>query len=865
MSLFSGNGIILCFLLPLALFAKPKGHVVERGTATVKESGSLLEIQTSDRAIINWEEFSIANGEVTRFVQPNTSSAVLNRISGAASQIDGLLEANGHVYLLNPKGVIIGPSGNVCAESFIASTLDFDSEDFFKNRELLFSGNSEGKIINAGKISALGGDVFLLAKAVVNTGKIKGEVVGLAAGEEILLKPSGSQRLFISRKANGKGDGGVENAGLIEATTAELRADGNAFRFAINQAGTIEANVMKQEGGRVFLVADGGTVSHSGTIAAPAGTVHILGEQVGLHEGAKIDASSDWAGGEVLVGGDFQGANPEILNAEICVLMEGAEISADALLVGDGGQIVLWSDEATVMEGRLSVQGGLYGGDGGMMEVSSADNLVFNGFVSGDAPMGSSGQLLLDPSEVAVDNFGQNSGVSFDPATGFYTPTGPMAAISSTVAAESLQNVLQNGDVDITIVTTSSFDVPGTLDVVEPIFWSTNNNLTLIADNDILFADGVVENTGDASVFVKGRDIKVISFIVTSGIRTNSGQIIFEAERDIEIITPVPPSGPSILESTSGTISLSAGRNFMLGGFESPQDGCIISSVSGPVAITTGNDFNIFGSTKPSETMIIDVGEQGGKGTFTVGGDMLLMSGSAANTPVFIGHQGISSGDINISVEGDIKLSGGDAHIGTDQSTGSVLAIAGESMTLESGTSILSGNGEITLVVDNNAPEPPEIGDGRFILDSGASVGTSGAVRIFTAKRSQNSINAPINGVVFVPGQQFINSETEQWGEYFPEAFGGFPFTIFYKTSFLQSLFTNNGGRAHAEMFQNLQTYDEFLFSLNCFLFGYDSACYNQLTYPRGMVSSFDLFGEETRFMLRQKYRNYHTKYVESF
>jgi len=858
--------LILCLLMPLVLFAKPKGAQVERGTAIVNESGSLLEIQTSDRAIINWDEFSIAQGETARFIQPNSNSAVLNRVSRGVSHIDGLLEANGHVYLLNSKGVIIGPSGNVLAESFIASTLDFDSEDFFKNKELLFSGNSEGKIINAGKISAIGGDVFLLAKAVINTGTIdaKEGVVGLAAGEEILLKPSGSQRLFISRKVDAeKGEGGIENSGLIESTAAELRADGNAFRFAINQAGVIEANVLKQEGGHVFLVADGGTVSHSGSITAPAGTVHLLGEQVGVHEEAIIDVSSDWSAGEVLLGGDFQGANPDIANAEICVCMEGAKIYADATLEGNGGKIILWSDETTVMEGKISVRGGLYGGDGGLMEASSADNLIFNGFASGKAPFGKSGQLLLDPSEVSVDNFSSSFGVSFNSSTGQYTPTGPMAGIASTLGVESLQTVLQTGGVDVSITTASSFSEPGTLSVVEPIFWTTDNSLSLFAGESILITDGVIENTGAANVSMQAPDIQ-IQANVASGVKLNGGSIFLNAERNVILDTTVQPAVPGFLETVSGDIFITVGKDLIIGNPSFAQ-AFTVKTVSGNLEMTVGKDFSVFGSNVASQSTSIDVGELGGSISIGVNGNVLLQSGAAANTPVFIGHQGVSSGNIRIVSEGSFDLRGGDVHIGSSQNSGMVLAAAGESMTLESGSSIQSGSGDVSLLVDGNAPESPGIGNGRFILDPGAVIETSGALRIYTAKRSQNSINSLINGQVFVPGPQYINSSTEQWEEYFPDNFGGFPFTIFYKSGFSQSVFTNNGGRALGEMFQNLQTYDEFLFVSKCFLFGYDSACYNQLTIPKGLVSSFDLFSEEARFMLRQKYRNYHTKYVESF
>lgn len=268
-------------LLPSLLFAKPKGGEVAYGTASCKSIDSTLQIQTSHKAIIQWDEFSIAKGETTRFIQPGRDSAVLNRILGGVSQIDGLLQANGRVYLVNPQGIVIGKDGCINAAGFIASTLDLDNDHFFKNQELLFKGNSDGKIVNFGKVEALGGDVFLFGKSVINQGSLvaKDGIVGIGAGEEILLMPSGSQRLFISlKKDSEKSDGGIENRGMIEATQAELRADGNIYRFAINQSGVIEATAMEEREGRMFLVANKGTTLHTGSIdpSASDGTLGKL-------------------------------------------------------------------------------------------------------------------------------------------------------------------------------------------------------------------------------------------------------------------------------------------------------------------------------------------------------------------------------------------------------------------------------------------------------------------------------------------------------------------------------------------------------------------------------------------------------------
>ncbi len=1102
-------------LLPIALFGKPKGHKVVAGTATVQESGNIQEIQTSERAIIHWDEFSIGAGETTRFLQPNTNSAVLNRVANGTSTIDGLLQTNGRVYLLNPNGVLIGPTGNIQAESFIASTLDFDNEDFFKNRELLFQGDSKARIVNLGKITALGGDVFLLAKAVVNEGNLQAKegIVGIAAGEEILLKPSGMQRLFIAPKQEAeKEDGGIENPGLIEAATAELRADGNAFRFAINQTGTIQANGIKKENGRVFLVAEGGTSINSGTISAPGGKVHILGKHVGVLETGKVDVSSDFGGGEVLIGGDFQGKNPDIPNAKTSVVMKGAEIFANALLEGDGGKIIVWSDDTTAVQGELYACGGLKGGDGGFMEVSGVENLHYSGLAFGDAPQGKKGELLLDPSNIFIELSGTIN-VNFNASTGFFTANNFTGTLNNGAVASQLNM----GSVDITISTTSKFKAPGDIRMIAPITWSTKNNLTFLADNNIsLDEQAEFDATGAGSITLNA--LKKIQVQKINKFETTSGSISLNAGTDIEI----QPTSPVTIKTGTGDISLKAGGNCSIG----PSRKVVLETGGGVITADVAGDFSFLGATTASDRMLINVGNLGTKtATFTIGGNLIMKGGGLANTSVQIGQFADASGFMNFSVGGNVEITGGtgsgsfaqigfnsgnvasqsgsggilfteiggnvqitggtglnafaqighangfttptgydgrgnvflndirgdvrlqanrssaiiglgnpvtggadtyrsdvlvdaigmvtltasddapaaigfsvggagisgaqsssiavfgeglnltaadqqDAYVGFYNSagttistsdmgtilvnarqdinlnggqtaglgvsgaavigtggtssnilanvriladdiflrctndgpaliqtslidslgrrnveieaeniivfdtggsvcekilaTGDVLAIADFDIILRNGSSVTSPNGTITLVVDNHNPESPEIGDGRFILDQGAFIETTGPVRIFTAKRIQNTINNQINGETFDPTLVFLDTATERWATYFPDDFGGVPFAIFYKTG-LRNDHQNELWRALAEMFINLRTYDDLLFDCKWFLFGYDNACYDPFFYPKGMVSSFDLFGDETREVLQQKYRNYHTKYVESF
>src|SRR5262249_51818460 len=62
-------------------FGQPAGGVVVAGSATLGGSpGSLVLTQTSARAIVEWQDFSLGAGQSMRFVQPDALSATLNRV-----------------------------------------------------------------------------------------------------------------------------------------------------------------------------------------------------------------------------------------------------------------------------------------------------------------------------------------------------------------------------------------------------------------------------------------------------------------------------------------------------------------------------------------------------------------------------------------------------------------------------------------------------------------------------------------------------------------------------------------------------------------------------------------------------------------
>ena len=237
----SGMSLVLIFGQSIPALGNPSGGVVVAGSATIGPSGQTLTInQASNAAIINWQQFSIASGELTKFIVPNSVSATLNRVLGGnPSAIYGTLQSNGIVYLINPNGILVGPSGRIDTAGFLGSTLDISNDEFLKGGDLHFLGASDASVDNQGTIHASGGDVYLIASQVNNSGTItapKGEV-GLAAGTDILYAQAGDQHLFIQPTPAGTTRAlGVTNSGTIKAASAELKAaGGNAYALAIKQ------------------------------------------------------------------------------------------------------------------------------------------------------------------------------------------------------------------------------------------------------------------------------------------------------------------------------------------------------------------------------------------------------------------------------------------------------------------------------------------------------------------------------------------------------------------------------------------------------------------------------------------------------
>ena len=288
----------------------PSGGSVAQGSASISVTGPgrMVIGQNSAKAVLNWQDFSIAKGARVDIRQPSSKAAILNRVTGTAtSSIAGQLNANGQVFLINPNGIVIGKTGVVRTGGFAASSLGMTDSDFMAGRHAFTGNGASATVSNEGLIEVgRGGYAALIGGRVKNTGTIIAPLgrIGLGAGERAVLDLSGDGFLQVALPSKGESDEPlivnsgklVAEGGRIELQAATARS---AARNAINLSGIAEARSVSGRNGAIKLGGGpGGSVNVSGrldTSMPPAAT--LIAE-------AAPPLPRPETGGEILVTGE---------------------------------------------------------------------------------------------------------------------------------------------------------------------------------------------------------------------------------------------------------------------------------------------------------------------------------------------------------------------------------------------------------------------------------------------------------------------------------------------------------------------------------------------------------------------------------
>lgn len=500
----------------------PTGGQVAAGRATIgtPSAGALTINQTSGSAVVNWQSFNVGKGNRVTFVQPDANSAILNRVtSQTTSTIAGQINANGQVYLINPNGIAITNTGTVKTGAFVASTLGISDDDFMAGKRRFTGNGASAPVTNAGAITInRAGYMALIGGTVANSGVITVPMgkAALGSGEQATLDLSGDGFLQVAVPTKAGGNQAlVTNSGKISARggTVQLSAAAakDMARQAVNMSGTIEAKGVSGRSGDIVLSGSDGEVAISGKIDARSkhgagGKVAVTGRKITL-AGAKINASGNAGGGTVNIGGERQGKGT-LPRAETLTVDANTVINADALVSGNGGNVVLWSDELTRFAGTITAKGGALSGNGGEAEVSGKAQLSYTGLTDLTAAYGAFGNLLLDPYNVTIST-GTNSNSSGFTASGN----------DSVINVNTLTNALALANVTVsTGATGSAGSQAGNITVTAPFSWSSGSTLALNAAGSLAVNSAItVGGSGSLNLNAAGGGVQLNKTIGVTG------------------------------------------------------------------------------------------------------------------------------------------------------------------------------------------------------------------------------------------------------------------------------------------------------------------------------------------------------------
>jgi filamentous hemagglutinin family protein len=357
--------LLMCYLIintPLPkVMAGPTGGVVDTGptgggTAEILYNQGPFAHTTqvnvdTTRTIINWTSLNTAGGapevrETLAFSQGGlTGSAVLNRVSGPATQFDGSLSAPGmSIFIVNPAGIVFGPGSTVNVTQLVASGLNMENGAFHAflddpvNNKMEFAGGN-GNVTNRTNITTAE-KIYLIGKKVYNSGAILAPngLVVMAAGEEVRLYENGSD---VSVVVSGPGDGfpDIRNSGNVNIANGSIvLAAGDSFSRAIKNVGILSAS--------------------GGSITAQAARVENNGYMI-------VDSSSGDAGSIILKGAEEVTLGPDALG-------NTGQTTANAGFNGNGGTITIESEGTVTLadNAMLEAKGGTLTGEGGQIQIN---------------------------------------------------------------------------------------------------------------------------------------------------------------------------------------------------------------------------------------------------------------------------------------------------------------------------------------------------------------------------------------------------------------------------------------------------------------------------------------------------------------
>lgn len=304
-------------------FANPSGGISTYGNAVITQpNSSTVQVNIpGQKAIINWNSFSVGSGESTNFIFANQSggnfsNAVLNRVTGnSPSSILGSVTSNGALFLVNPNGIVFGSTAVVNTPALFATTLNLTDAQFKAFTPTQSSADHWAMSFNqvqgtAGSIemqagakiltSGQDGVIAIMAKSIniaqgVTLSAPKGTVM-LAAAKKVDLSQSGAGDYGMFNMAyNTENGNNINNQGDISILDESGQGGGSAIMIGnnITQAGKIHAVTSTDKVSRILLVATNDVNITAGSITDASGGGGNRAGYVGIVAGGTATINED--------------------------------------------------------------------------------------------------------------------------------------------------------------------------------------------------------------------------------------------------------------------------------------------------------------------------------------------------------------------------------------------------------------------------------------------------------------------------------------------------------------------------------------------------------------------------------------------
>ena len=763
-------------LLPTLAVALPTDGQVAAGQATIQQTNSttLTIQQATDKAILNWNSFSIAGNEAVHFVQPSISAIALNRVIGVdSSVILGQLQSNGRIFLINPNGILFGAGAQINVGGLLATTLQIRDDDFMAGRYLFAQDplKSLKSVVNQGTIQVSDhGFVVLAAPGVSNEGMIVANLgtAILASGKTVTVDLMGDG--LINYAISGKildqvtGPDGkllssaVSNSGTIQADGGQVilsaRASGDIFSSVVNQSGVIRARSLENHGGVVQLLGGdetlvaataagamrpagdvSGAVINTGTIDVAAGalnaaqgSVTMVGERVGQFGSIVATGAEGANGGEVVIASTTR-----------TLLASGSIIDVSGIGHSSGGRLLAWSDRDTFFDGGATIlaRGGEIGGNGGFIELSGKENLGYAGTVNALAPFGLTGTLLLDPRNITIAtaggsayNLGVNNLFGNTPATNVIITPASINAAAANVALQANNDITVTNAIAMTNNGVGITMQAGRDILVNAGISTTNGNISLTAnDSTSILANRANGAAGDI-IFAAGGNLSAgtgnITLTVDPATAGNyaPGNItnvrnLTTTTGNISIISPNTVSLSGAVNAGSGAVAINANTDGAGGQSFAMNAGSSITTANAPVDITVNTTTGGTGAATLRNISSGALSVVTNPGANTTGGAITQVNGTA----------------ITATDRGQLTSGNGSISLRTLTTTGNLLIASRNAVTLNG--AVNTGPGTVAINANTDGA-----GGQSFTMNAGSSITTTNT----TAGAVQINVNAAGGG-----------------------------------------------------------------------------------------------------------------------